>query len=126
MIIRRHAPTAPVDPAAVSAFKAFAAALAKHDWDGAAARVAEDVDVRWRECGRKQRFGDREGYLVAWQERLRSSDNIDFHSIFGDEDRVAVEYTRRRLNGLSRLQGTIICDVRDGLIVREFTHEVPD
>jgi hypothetical protein len=126
MIFRRPAPAAPAEPGAVSVFKAFAAALAQHDWEGAAARVAEEIDVRWRECGRKQRFADRESYLVAWQERLRGSDNIDFHNIFGDAERVAVEFTRRRLNGLSRLHGTIICDVRDGVIVREFTHEVPD
>ena len=126
MIFRRHAPAAPVEPVAVGVFKAFAGALAKHDWADAAARVAEEVDVRWRECGRKQRFGDRTSYMIAWQERLRGSDAIDFHNIFGDEERVAVEFTRRRLNGLSRLNGTIICDIRDGLIVREFTDEIPD
>jgi hypothetical protein len=126
MIFRRQAPAAPVEPEAVAVFKAFAAALAKHDWNVAAARVADEVDVRWRECGRKQRFADRDAYIGAWQDRLRGSDTIDFHNIFGDEERVAVEFTRRRLNGLSRLHGTIICDIRDGMIVREFTHEVPD
>jgi hypothetical protein len=125
MIFRRPAPAAPPEPTAVSVFKAFAGALARPDWEDAAARVGEEIDARWRECGRNQRFHLRYEYITAWQVRLQGTDDLDFHNIFGDETRVAVEFTRRRLNGLSRLSGTMVCDVRDGLIVREFTHEVP-
>jgi hypothetical protein len=121
----RKPPAQATDPVAVTVFKAFAAALAGRDWARAAALVGEEVDARWRGCGQRQRFTDREAYLAAWQEVLRRDDRIDFHNIFGDDTRVAAEYTRWRLNGMSRLTGTVVCDVRDGVIVREFTHEVP-
>ena len=121
----RKPPAQATDPVAVVVFKAFAAALAGRDWERAGALVGDEVDARWRGCGQRRRFTDRESYLAAWQEVLRRDDRIDYHNVFGDDTRVAAEYTRWRLNGMSRLTGTVICDVRDGVIVREFTHEVP-
>ena len=121
----RKPPAQATDPVAVVVFKAFAAALAGRDWKRAGALVDEEVDARWRGCGQRRRFTDCESYLAAWQEVLRRDDRIDFHNVFGDDSRVAAEYTRWRLNGTSRLTGTVVCDVRDGVIVREFTHEVP-
>jgi hypothetical protein len=125
MMFRRKPPPTPTEPVAVAVFKAFAAALAGRDWEQAAGYLGEEIDARWRGCGQRASFTRRDAYLAAWQEVLNRDDRIDFHNVFGDDTRVAAEYTRWRLNGLSRLSGTVICDVRDGLIVREFTHEVP-
>ena len=126
MLFRRPPPIAPVEPAAVLVFKAFAAALARRDWAEAGGFVADRIDVRWHGCAPKGRFTDRDSYIAAWKALLSRDSNMwDIHSIFGNETRVAVEFTRSRLNGTSVFSGTIICDVAHGVIVREVTHEVP-